>query len=82
MTLRANELRIGNYHYYHIVDPLDERGEYDEVCQIDPDDFRVLTNYDCPEYEPIPLTSEWLLKLGCIKKEPYFIIDRVMKRAF
>jgi hypothetical protein len=60
--MTANEIRIGNYHYYHIVDPLDERGEYDDVCQIDPDDFRILTQFDCPEYKPIPLTEEWLLK--------------------
>ena len=64
MGLSATELRIGNYHYYHIVDPLDERGEYDDVCQIDPDDFRILTQFDCPEYKPIPLTEEWLLKFG------------------
>lgn len=62
--MKVNEIRIGNYHYYHIIDPLDERGEYDEVCQIDADDFRVLTEFVCPEYKPIPLTEEWLLRFG------------------
>ena len=62
--MKASELRIGNYHYYHIVDPLDEREEWDEICQIDADDFRILTEFDCPEYKPIPLDEEWLLKFG------------------
>ena len=62
--MKAQEVRLGNYHFYHIVDKLDERGEYDEVCQIDAEDFRILENFDCPEYKPIPLTEEWLLKLG------------------
>ena len=64
MGLSATELRIGNYHLYHIVDPMDERGEYDEVCQIDVEDFRILESFDCPEYKPIPLTEKWLLKFG------------------
>jgi hypothetical protein len=62
--MKAQELRIGNYHLYHIVDKLDERGEYDEICKIDADDFGILENFDCPEYKPIPLTEEWLLKFG------------------
>ena len=74
--MKVNEIRIGNYHYYHIVDPLDERGEYDEVCQIDADDFRVLTEFVCPEYKPILLTEEWLLKFGCEKAKRGFVIDR------
>ena len=65
--MQATELRIGNYHLYHIVDKLDERGEHDEVCQIDAEDFRILENFDCPEYKPIPLTEEWLLKVGARK---------------
>jgi hypothetical protein len=62
--MKAQELRIGNYHLYHIVDKLDERGEYDEVCQIDIEDLRILDRFDSPEYKPIPLSEEWLLKLG------------------
>lgn len=62
--MKATELRIGNYHLYHIVDKLDERGEYDEVCQIDIEDLRILDRFDSPEYKPIPLTEEWLLKFG------------------
>jgi len=62
--MKSQEVRLGNYYFYHIVDKYDERGEYDEVCQIDAEDFRILENFDCPEYKPIPLTEEWLLKFG------------------
>jgi len=69
MKLTANEVRLGNYYFYHIVDKLDEWGEYDKVCQIDAEDFRILENFDCPEYKPIPLTEEWLLKFGFEKRD-------------
>ena len=49
---------------YNIVDNLDEREEWDEVCQIEPDDFRILMNFDCPEYKPIPIDYVWAKKLG------------------
>ena len=63
MALSANELRIGNYHFYHIEDSMDERKEWDEVSQIDYDDLRILTVYkDNSEYKPIPLTEEWFRK--------------------
>lgn len=63
--MKTTELRIGNYHLYHMVDKLDERVEWDEVCQIDFDDLRILSEFeDNPEYQPIPLTEEWLLKFG------------------
>jgi hypothetical protein len=68
MKLTANEVRLGNYHFYHIVDKLDERGEYDEVCQIDAEDFRILENFDCPEYKPIPLDDIWLRDFGFVKE--------------
>lgn len=71
--MKATELRIGNYHFYHIVDDLDECKEYDEVCQIDYGDLRILTEFkDSPEYKPIPLTKGWLLKFGFVKEERYY----------
>jgi len=79
--MTANDIRIGNYHYYHIVDPLDEMGEYDDVCQIDPDDFRILTQFDCPEYKPIPLTEEWLLKFG-FEEDNYNYVMGVHQQIF
>lgn len=66
--MKAQELRIGNYYLYHIVDKRDERGEWDEVCQIDYDDLRILSEFDCPEYKPILLTKNWLLKFGFVKE--------------
>lgn len=71
--MEALELRIGNYHLYHIVDDLDKRKEYDEVCQIDYDDLRILTEFkENPEYKPIPITEEWLLKFGFVKEGRYY----------
>ena len=71
--MNATDLRIGNYHFYRIVDDLDERKEYDEICQIDYGDLRILTEFkDSPEYKPIPLTKEWLLKFGFVKEGRYY----------
>lgn len=73
MALSARDLRIGNYIHYHIEDSFDERKEWDEVSQIDYDDLRILTEFkDNPEYKPIPLTKEWLLKLGNVKQSKRF----------
>ena len=66
--MKAEELRIGNYHFYHIVDKLDERGEWDEICQIDYDDLRILSEFDCPEYKPISLDDIWLRDFGFVKE--------------
>lgn len=75
--LKANELRIGNYHYYHIVDEMDERKEFDEISQIDGQDIVYLENNpDDPDYKPVPLTEEWLLRSGCEKNDEGFICDR------
>lgn len=76
MALSATELRIGNLFYYHIVDEMDERGEWDEISQIDYDDLRILTEFkDNSEYKPIPLSEEWLLKFGFTKPAHSFIGD-------
>ena len=59
----AKKIRIGNLHFYHIIDEMDERKEWDEVCKIDYDDLRILTEFkDNPEYKPIPLDVEWIRK--------------------
>ena len=89
--MKANEVRIGNYYYHHIVDMLDDRKEWDEICQIDYDDFRILTESDCPEYKPIPLAEEWLKRFGFKKhysgtrkwqldKESKFYIIKIKNR--
>jgi len=52
--MTASELRIGNY-------VLDELGLFEEV------DIESLLNNKFKQYSPIPLTEEWLIKLGLIK---------------
>jgi len=50
--MEANELRIGNYVY--------EKGKLKELHSI--------SNHNAKDYsktKPIPLTEEWLVKLGC-----------------
>jgi hypothetical protein len=64
--MKANEFKIGNYHYYHMEDKLDERKEWDEVCVIDAEDLVWLSSEKGKrdtDYSPIPLTEEWLRKL-------------------
>lgn len=63
--MKANELRIGNYYEYFIVDKLDSRKEWWQLSKIDTTDLSYLVNNDDDEdFRPIPLTEEWLFKLG------------------
>ena len=63
--MKATELRIGNYYYYTCEDSLDERKKWCEVCQIDSQDLVLLeSNQGDEDFNPIPLTEEWLLKFG------------------
>jgi len=52
MTLTANELRIGNLVYY-----------CDEVAIVDVNSIKLVT-INHKGFSPIPLTEEWLVKLG------------------
>lgn len=60
--IQPNELRIGNYIACHYTSL--ER-------QVNVDDFRLIDGYiRAYEYfQPIPLTEEWLLKLGWVWNE-------------
>jgi hypothetical protein len=62
--MKATDLRIGNYHYYLVKDHLDKRKEWNEVFQIDALDLVKLSEIEDLNYQPIPLTEEWLKKLG------------------
>jgi hypothetical protein len=67
--MKANELRIGNFINYRIVDKLDERQEWDEASIIDGQDLDYLEkNPNDKDYQPIPLTEEWLLRFGFEKQ--------------
>lgn len=54
--MKANELRIGNYVYRQSDKMILNR---DSVYQIE-----VVTRQTESKYDPIPLTSEWLIKFG------------------
>jgi hypothetical protein len=66
--MKASELRINNLVNYKIVDELDERKEWFEPCEIDAVDLQVIDS----DYQPIPLTEEWLLKFGFEKSDNNF----------
>jgi len=57
--IEAKELRIGNFLQI-----------YDEAFQWGLDDFRSMEfEHSVGEYEPIPLTEEWLIKFGGVGVE-------------
>jgi len=62
--MKATDLRIGNLFYYRVVDQLDERKEWFEVSEIDASDLAILQESLDYDYQPIPITEEWLLKFG------------------
>jgi hypothetical protein len=62
--MKANELKIGNFIYY---------GANERV--LDTLLFLQLLKYTTI-FEPIPLTEEWLLKLGWVKKENVFRMSK------
>jgi hypothetical protein len=70
--MKATELRIGNLVNYKIVDELDERKEWFEPCEIDAVDLQVIDS----DYQPIPLTEEWLLRLGFEDKKTCFNLSK------
>ena len=65
--MKATDLRIGNYHYYHIEDKFADPKEWDEVCTIDAEDLVWLSKPEGEadtDYKPIPLTEERLMEFG------------------
>lgn len=75
--MEAKELRIGNLIIYRIKDDLDERKDWFEISKIDASDLDVLQAGLDYDYQPIPLTEEWLLKFGYWKldhKDAHFVI--------
>lgn len=61
--MEVRELRIGNY-VYLTKDNFETIKEY----QLDAFDIYKLDENECEDIKPIPLTEEWLLKLGGIDK--------------
>ena len=63
--MNANELRIGNWYNWYAD------GKYYQF-QVEPNDF---THGNMPNYKPIPITEDWLLRFGFEKSRlGYFTI--------
>jgi hypothetical protein len=64
-VLSANELRIGNWVTNRLIEfQADQHTIYDMACF-------------SPDFRPIPLTEEWLVKFGFVKDGKY---DYLLKR--
>lgn len=63
--MKANELRVGNF----VFEPLNENKKAFKVFEIyHEEDYDKINYYNALNFEPIPLTKEWLLKLGFKKR--------------
>lgn len=63
--MKASELRLGNLYWYQMYDKQDECERWLEQSIIDTDDLIWLVgNPDDPDFMPIQITEEWLLKFG------------------
>lgn len=66
--MNAKDLRIGNLVHYMVEDELDDRKSWNEINIIDAEDILYLEACEVNKwqhsYSPIPLTEEWLEKLG------------------
>lgn len=66
--MNASELRIGNYLEISLKSGQGRKLINKIGCQ---DIVRIFENIGSVNYEPIPLTEEWLLKFGFEKFNPY-----------
>jgi hypothetical protein len=64
--MKATELRIGNLVNYLIEDNFEDPSKWYQETYIDAEDLLILSKKGCDNYQPIPLTEEWLLKFGFI----------------
>jgi len=63
------QLRIGNLVHYHMVDKYHDPSGWDEVNVVDAQDLLWLSENDNDGiYKPIPLTEEWLVRMGFEKQ--------------
>ena len=63
--MNATEFRLGNFYEYFIQDDLDPRKEWWELCLMDVESLKWVSEHpEDDDYRPIPLTEEWLLKFG------------------
>lgn len=78
--LTAQELRMGNYVEYFSKNPFEEWAYWWEMIQIDARDIVYIDTYsNTPDYRPIPITEDWLVKLGFgINKNAYIIKSKFL----
>jgi hypothetical protein len=71
--MKASSLRIGNYVFTYLSD------NADGIEQVTINTLRVMTENPTKKtiYEPIPLTEEWLLKMGFEKDDNYYTSYRL-----
>ena len=76
MELQNNEIRIGNYIKFHnIITKVEGFSIWDNLIQSDN-----FAERELKDFEPIPLTEDWLLKFGfkkSIVKEPWFEKNKI-----
>lgn len=61
--MKANELRIGNWVNYYLDPPISEN----QLVEIDISELRNISK-GWKNYNPIPLTEEWLKKFGLLQQ--------------
>ena len=63
--MKASELRIGNYHYYKMIDIYDGGKQSLELYNIDITDLQLLTDHlNHTNFIPVELTEQWLIDFG------------------
>lgn len=67
--MKANELRLGNIVEVKTIDYSKGIKSIWEVIKIDAEDFQILSDFnDDPDYRPVKLTEDWLLRAGFRKQ--------------
>jgi len=76
--MEAKELRIGNWvSFYHIAEKIDT-GEFVVHKQEIQIRRNMMGDIEIPDnLRPIPLTEDWLLRLGFTKKGDSFLLDNI-----
>ena len=81
--MKANELRIGNLVNYLIEDNFENPSKWYQETYIDAEDLLILSKKGCDNYQPIPLTEEWLLNFGFDKAlNGYWYKDYINVKLF
>lgn len=89
--MKLTDLRIGNIIQYLCEDRLDERQKWHELNIVDWQDLKILSEREerlaklpppdpvKPDYIPMPLTEEWLLKCGAYRTREGCYQHRLLK---